>query len=168
MVVFVKEIEGVEVPRVIDELSNKHILTSELIHGLDLDTCSKELDQEERNRIGEKILDVTLREVFEWKFMQTDPNPANFFYNPISRVLYLIDFGAARDYSDEFVTNYLDTVYAAANGDAKTVLRATTDLGFLSGKESKLMIDAHIEGVLVVGEPFSTPGEFDFGSSTMT
>ena len=137
MVNFVKEIEGVEVPRVIDHLSTNQILTSELIHGLDLDTCVKELDQEERDRIGEKILDVTLREIFEWKFMQTDPNPANFFYNPVSRVLYLIDFGAARDYSDEFVTNYLDTVYGAANGDAKLVLRATTDLGFLNGKESK-------------------------------
>ena len=26
-------------------------------------------------------MELTLRELFEFKYMQTDPNPANFFYN---------------------------------------------------------------------------------------
>ena len=33
-------------------------------------------------QIGEKLLTLCLRELFEFRLMQTDPNWANFFYNP--------------------------------------------------------------------------------------
>ena len=33
-------------------------------------------------QIGEKLLELCLRELFEFRLMQTDPNWANFFYNP--------------------------------------------------------------------------------------
>jgi aarF domain-containing kinase len=62
----VKEIDGVEVPRVIEELSTKQILTMEMIKGVDLDTCAAKLNQDERNYLGSKIMDVTIREIFEW------------------------------------------------------------------------------------------------------
>jgi aarF domain-containing kinase len=100
--------------------------------------------------------------------MQTDPNPSNFFYNPITKTLYLLDFGAARAYSDEFCSNYLDTVWGAANDDPKLILEATTNLGFLSGDEAEVMVDAHIESIIIVGEPFAGPGKFDFGNQAMT
>ena len=163
-----KTIPGVEVPRIIEELSTKHILTAELIRGIDLDVCKEKLSQEERDIIGSRIMDVTLREVFEWRFMQTDPNPGNFFYNPVKKVLYLLDFGAARDYDRDFVKNYLDTVWGAANDDPQLILKATTDLGFLSGDESKVMVDAHIDSIVIVGEPFAHEGDFDFGNQQMT
>ena len=164
----VKDLEGVEVPRVIPELSTKRILTMEMIKGIDLDTCAQKLSQEERNYIGEKIMQVTINEIFVWKFMQTDPNPGNFFYNPITKVLYLLDFGAARAYSDEFCADYLDTVWGAANNDPELILKATTRLGFLSGDEASVMVDAHIESIIIVGEPFAGPGKFDFGNQAIT
>lgn len=34
-----------------------------------------------RLQISFKILQLCLRELFEFRFMQTDPNWANFFYN---------------------------------------------------------------------------------------
>ena len=100
--------------------------------------------------------------------MQTDPNPANFFYNVNSDELNLFDFGAARTYSEKFVEQYLDTVFGASELDSHKVLKATTELGFLSGDESKVMIDAHIESVLTVGLPFSSEKPFDFGNQKMT
>jgi aarF domain-containing kinase len=100
--------------------------------------------------------------------MQTDPNPANFFCNKITGDLNLLDFGAARSYSEEFDTEYLQTVYDASDNDAALVLRSTTALGFLTGEESKVMIEAHIVSVLVVRLPFSELGEFDFGNQGMT
>ena len=68
--------------------------------------------------------------------MQTDPNPANFFYNTVTVDLNLLDFGAARGYSEEYVNEYLQTVYGASDNDAALVLRSTTALGFLTGEES--------------------------------
>lgn len=43
------------------------------------------LDQETRNYIAEKVINLCLAEVFQFRFMQTDPNWANFMYNPETR-----------------------------------------------------------------------------------
>ena len=45
--------------------------------------------------------------------MQTDPNPANFFFNPKKNILNLVDFGACHNYSETFINNYIEVVYAA-------------------------------------------------------
>lgn len=140
----------------------------EEIEGIDLDSCAKDLSQEERNFVGEKLMEVTLKEIFEWKFMQTDPNFANFFYNPNTEILYLLDFGAARDFDEKFVENYYLTVWGAANNKPELILDKARELGFLSGEESEQMNKAHIESVLIVGTPFATPGLFDFGNQQMT
>jgi aarF domain-containing kinase len=59
-----------------------------------LDECAKVLTQEQKNKLGEKIFEILMIQLFEFGFMQTDPNPANFFYDPERDVLNLIDFGA--------------------------------------------------------------------------
>lgn len=41
-------------------------------------------------------------------------------------------------------------------------------LGFLTGKESEIMLDAHVQAGFVVGLPFSKPGGYDFRSSNIT
>lgn len=56
------------------------VLTTELIEGVAVDKCSQ-MDQATRNAICNHILELTLRELFQFGFMQTDPNWANFFYN---------------------------------------------------------------------------------------
>ena len=60
-----------------------------------MDEClSANLTQEQRNKLGEKIFNILLIQLFDLGFMQTDPNPANFFYEAEKDVLNLIDFGA--------------------------------------------------------------------------
>lgn len=49
--------------------------------------------------VGSWLLRLTLKELYEWRFMQTDPNWGNFLYDQDSGVLNLIDFGAAKEYS---------------------------------------------------------------------
>jgi len=66
-------------PEVIEHLSNKEILCSEFVQGVEIDTFKNE-PQEVRDRIGSLMLELTFRELFEWGVMQTDPNPANFLY----------------------------------------------------------------------------------------
>lgn len=34
-----------------------------------------------RNQIAKSILELSLRELFDWRLMQTDPNWTNFLYN---------------------------------------------------------------------------------------
>lgn len=42
--------------------------------------------------------------------VQTDPNWSNFLYDEATKLINLIDFGAARDYPKSFVDDYLGMV----------------------------------------------------------
>ncbi len=53
------------------------------------------MGQDVRDAVGTTLLELTLRELFAWRFMQTDPNWGNFLFDAPSGRLHLIDFGAA-------------------------------------------------------------------------
>lgn len=72
------------VPKVIDELSGKQVFTAEFISGLTIDQCV-DLDQTTRNEIVMNFLILLFTELFGFRYMQTDPNWANFLYNPQTR-----------------------------------------------------------------------------------
>jgi len=153
------------VPVVVPELCTAAVMTSELAPGVPIDVAGAALPQEERDYIGEQLLRLTLRELFEFRFMQTDPNFANFLYHAPSRRLTLIDFGAAKEFPDHFVREYLAMVAACARRDGPAILEASTLLGFLTGDESEVMRQAHCEAAYVVGRPFASPGRYDFGAN---
>ncbi|XP_057695953.1 atypical kinase COQ8B, mitochondrial [Corythoichthys intestinalis] len=156
-----------QIPEVIDELSTRRVLAMELVQGVPLDCCV-DLDQETRNQICFNILQLCLRELFEFRFMQTDPNWANFFYNSETNKVVLLDFGACRDYQESFTNDYIEVVHAASVGDRDTVLSKSKDLKFLTGFETKAFTDAHVEAVMILGEAFASSEPFDFGTQSTT
>ncbi|XP_069743949.1 atypical kinase COQ8A, mitochondrial-like [Narcine bancroftii] len=155
------------VPPVIDDLSSKHVLTTELVLGYPLDKA-EELSQDIRNQISENILRLCLRELFEFRFMQTDPNWSNFFYNPDTGKVALLDFGATRSFEEDFTDTYIEIVRAAAVADREVVLNKSIDLKFLTGYETKEMQNAHVDAVMILGEAFSSTESFNFGSQETT
>jgi len=66
------------IPDVIMSLTTPRVFTSEFIYGERVDKLD-EYDQETRDYVGYKLMQITLRELFEFQFMQTDPNWTNFF-----------------------------------------------------------------------------------------
>ncbi|CAK9145295.1 unnamed protein product [Ilex paraguariensis] len=159
--------KGFYVPMVVDDLSSKRVLTSELVPGIPIDKVAL-LDQETRNYVGKKLLELTLTELFVFRFMQTDPNWSNFLYDVAARSINLIDFGAAQDYPRSFVDDYLRMVLACANSEREAVIEMSERLGFLTGMESEIMLEAHVQAAFVVGLPFSKPGGYDFRSTSVT
>lgn len=159
--------EGFYVPLVVDDLSCKRVLSTEFVSGIPIDKVAS-LNQETRNYVGRKLLEITLMELFVFRFMQTDPNWSNFLYDEATNTINLIDFGAARDYPKRFVDDYLRMVVACANGERDVVIEMSKRLGFLTGEESEAMLDAHVQAGFIVGLPFSNPGGYDFRSSNIT
>uniref|UniRef100_N1QS65 Chaperone activity of bc1 complex-like, mitochondrial n=1 Tax=Aegilops tauschii TaxID=37682 RepID=N1QS65_AEGTA len=84
------------------------------------------------------------------------------------RQFNLIDFGAAREFPKKFVDDYLRMVVACANRDRAGVLEMSRRLGFLTGEEPEVMLDAHVEAAFIVGVPFATPGGHDFRANNIT
>ncbi|CAA0393064.1 Protein ABC transporter 1 [Arabidopsis thaliana] len=157
---------GFYVPLVVDETSSKKILTTELISGIPIDKVAL-LDQKTRDYVGRKMLELTLKELFVFRFMQTDPNWGNFLYNEATKTINLIDFGAARDYPKKFVDDYLRMVMACAEKDSEGVIEMSRRLGFLTGDESDVMLDAHVQAGFIVGLPFAEPGGYAFRTNNI-
>ncbi|XP_006016618.1 atypical kinase COQ8A, mitochondrial [Alligator sinensis] len=155
------------VPAVVDELCSQHVLTTELVSGFPLDQA-EELSQEIRNEICSNILVLCLRELFEFRYMQTDPNWSNFFYDPELHKVALLDFGATRGFDEKFTDLYIEIIKAAADLDRERVLRKSIEMKFLTGYEVKEMEDAHLNAILILGEAFAAEEPFDFGSQSTT
>jgi hypothetical protein len=120
------------VPEVFPELSTARVLTSRLVRGNPIDSAGT-LPQSVRNAVARTVLIVTIRELFEWRFIQSDPNYANFLYDHPHRTINMIDFGAARSYGKQFVDGYMELVWSAANKDKEGILKVSKELGFLTG-----------------------------------
>lgn len=157
------------VPEIFPEVSGKEVLTVAFMDGVGV-TKVQNLTQKQKDWIGTQILRLCLREITEFQFMQTDPNWTNFLYNAKTNKLELLDFGASREYPTEFITKYTHLLAAASRSDRKTIRDLSIELGYLTGHESKAMLDAHIASILTLAEPFleSSPKLYDFQDQTIT
>jgi len=102
--------------------------------------------------------------------MQTDPNWTNFLYNSKTNKLELLDFGASREYPLEFIETYSRLLAATSKSDKATIRDLSIQLGYLTGQESKAMLDAHVKSVMTLAEPFleDSPEVYDFKDQTIT
>ncbi|XP_068609610.1 atypical kinase COQ8A, mitochondrial isoform X2 [Brachionichthys hirsutus] len=165
--VFLKDHPFFYVPEVIDELSSRHVLTTELVAGFPLDQAEG-VSQDLKNEICYNILNLCLRELFEFRCMQTDPNWSNFFYDPQTHRVSLLDFGATREFDKCFTDLYIEVIRSAAEGDREGVLKKSVEMKFLTGYESKAMENAHVDAVMILGEAFASIDAFEFGSQSTT
>ncbi|KAN0065503.1 hypothetical protein ACQY0O_001340 [Thecaphora frezii] len=158
-----------EVPKVVDKLSTSRVLVTEMMRGRPL-TQAARYTQETRDRIAQSILNLALSELFRFRLMQTDPNWTNFLYNERSGKIQLIDFGATREYSKQFMDNWLKMLQAAIRGDHDECVQWSRKVGYLTGQESERMEKAHVDSMIVLGEPFrdGSPDPYPFESQTIT
>ncbi|CAI2347385.1 unnamed protein product [Caenorhabditis sp. 36 PRJEB53466] len=163
--------KDVYVPEVIDELSSSRVLTTELVYGKPVDACVEE-PQVVRDYIAGKFIELCLKEIFVWRFMQTDPNWSNFFLGKHPKTgeprLVLLDFGASRAYGKKFVDIYMNIIKAAYDGDKKKIIEYSRDIGFLTGYETAVMEVAHVESVMIMGETLASHHPYNFANQDVT
>jgi aarF domain-containing kinase len=77
---FLKGNEAFGVPFSIPELTTRKVLTMEMMNGVSIDRVA-EMSQEIRSFVAEKVLWLCLKEMMDFRTMQTDPNWSNFLYD---------------------------------------------------------------------------------------
>ena len=150
------------VPRLDAEFSTGQVLAMDYLAGEPIESLV-DAPKEERDRVMTALLSLVLRELFEFGVMQTDPNFANYRYQPDSGRLVLLDFGAARRVLPETSAAYRRLIEAALAGDRADVRAAALAAGFVGeGAVARHgeRIDAMIDVVLA---KLNQPGPFDFG-----
>lgn len=159
---------SVFVPRVHREVSTRRVLATDRVFALPIeDLRSPEHPQELRNRIGERLLRLVLRELFEFRFMQTDPNFANYLFDARSERVALLDFGAARSFSKRFTGLYRRMLLAATRHDRATLLEVGQTLGFLTGREDAGAREMFLALLELLSEPLRAQGPYDFPHSDL-
>ncbi|KAF5348730.1 hypothetical protein D9758_006816 [Tetrapyrgos nigripes] len=150
------------------EGSTDRVLVMERMDGISVGEAEiSNLSQGERNYIASTIILLCLKELFEFRMMQTDPNYTNFLYNKQTRKIELVDFGATREYNKTFMDGWLRLLKAAADDpeDREACIEESLKLGYLIGGENQAMLDAHVDSMTLLATPFKafTPQPVSFG-----
>ncbi|KAJ7191652.1 ABC1-domain-containing protein [Mycena pura] len=157
-----------KVPWVWDQ-STARVLVMEHVEGTSVGEWDVgQLEQRDRDEIAARVIELCLKELFEFRAMQTDPNWSNFLWNARTRRVGLVDFGATREYSAEFMDEWLRLLLAAAAVDRVACLERSMKLGYLTGAENEAMVHAHVESMTLLATPFKagTPQPFAFGQGS--
>jgi predicted unusual protein kinase regulating ubiquinone biosynthesis (AarF/ABC1/UbiB family) len=119
------------VPRPVMELTGPEVLAMDFITARPIETLAA-ASPEVRNRAMQSLLGLVLRELFEFGFMQTDPNFANYRWQEATGTIVVLDFGAARAVAPHVCQSYAALLGAGLRGDHAGVRRALIDVGFFS------------------------------------
>ena len=156
------------VPGVHDDLTTKRVLAMDWASGRPLeDLADPATPQARRDAAGELLQRLLFRELFEFRFVQTDPNFANYFYDAEDGRLRLLDLGAAREYDPAFVACYARLCRAALAGDREALRRAAVEIGYLRDDDPEERAASAVELMFLVCEPLRHEGVYDFARSTV-
>lgn len=149
------------VPTPVDELSGERVLVMDFIPGAPIDTLEG-ADQATRDAAMGALLGLVLRELFEFGFMQTDPNFANYRWQADTGRVVLLDFGAARAVPEATTAAYRRLMQAGLAEDPAALKAALLEVGFVSPVTLERHAPALDAMIAVLIEHLGQPGLFDF------
>lgn len=126
-----------------------------------------EADAETRSRVVTGLIRLMLRELFEFGLMQTDPNFANYRYQPESGRIVLLDFGASRAFAPELVAQYRTLMRAGLSGDRAATRAAMEDIGFLEPDTAPKHREPILDMVELAMEPLRSRDPTDFATTPL-
>lgn len=155
------------IPVPIIELSTQRVLTMSFERGLEfshwLRTNPK---QHQKDEIADALLQLYIIEFFENRFVQTDPNPANFLIDERQQLI-LLDFGASLEFESNFAEQYQNLLRTAFTHNHKAIRDKVLELGFLSSQESLETQNYFVDFLIYSLYPFdSSIQPFNFSDSS--
>ena len=151
-------------PQLHADLTTARVLAMSVVGGVPIETLA-DAPQDERDRVMTLLFALLLRELFEFRLVQTDPNFANYRFEPDTRQLILLDFGATRPYKASMANEFRRLMKGSIAGDRAMMDAAAMAIGYYDTSTQ----DRHRQTVLDMGEmalePFTHDGPYDFGAS---
>jgi predicted unusual protein kinase regulating ubiquinone biosynthesis (AarF/ABC1/UbiB family) len=153
-------------PELIEPLTTREVLSMTQLEGESIDTLS---DQPKRQRAAaaQAMLELALREVFEWGLVQTDPNFANYLYQQASGKIGLLDFGAVRAYSAERRQQLISLLNASLAGGESDIAKSAVEIGYLGEDDPESYRQFVIQLLLTATEPVRKCETYQFANSDL-
>ncbi|MGI9945757.1 ABC1 kinase family protein [Vibrio hyugaensis] len=152
------------VPQIHTESCSDSVLAMEFIDGVSIEQI-EHYDQSTRDFVMHSLLELLFRELFEFKMVQTDPNFANYLYIETTRQIGLLDFGATREYSEQFSNGYRQAFASVVNNDEQGLNEALEQIGFFSKTIMPEQRQAILDLVKMACEPMLVDESYDFKAS---
>ncbi len=152
---------GFVCPHLHRDWSTPEILSMSYVSGLPIDE-TLHLTQQTRDRIAERMIKLTLEEMFDFGVMQTDPNFANYLYDPETDQIVLLDFGAAREIDPKIAAQYRDLIAAGLGGNRPRIAQVAQDIGFFAEDTQDVHRDQIVDMIAFVFQTLAQARPFDF------
>ncbi|WP_300529044.1 AarF/ABC1/UbiB kinase family protein [Maricaulis sp.] len=158
--------ERYRLPRPDAELSGRTILAMDYIDSVPLEALEAER-QGVRDRIVGDLFALLFRELFELGAIQSDPNLANYRYDPERACLVLLDFGAVRSLPEGLVAGYRALLRAGAEADAGALRAAASQIGYFDAETPSDQLELLLKIMMAAAAPLRAEGGFDFAASDL-
>ncbi|WP_107845197.1 ABC1 kinase family protein [Litoreibacter ponti] len=152
------------VPALYADLTTADILGMEYVPGVAVESLS-DADQATRNRVTERLIMLTLRELFDLGVMQTDPNFANYRYDAETGQIILLDFGAAREIVPELSAKFRALLRAGLQGTREDMRRAAIEIGYFNADTSEHHQRQILDMMEIAFTPLRSTEPFDFATN---
>jgi predicted unusual protein kinase regulating ubiquinone biosynthesis (AarF/ABC1/UbiB family) len=137
----------IHVPGIVDELSTRHVVTSELADGARFAELAG-WSQQERNLAAETIYRFTFRSLYEAHAFNGDPHPGNYLFHGGGRVTFL-DFGLVKYFRMAELRPLIDMVrYLCVDNDPEGFRASMVAAGFLRA-DAPVSTDTVVEHMAV-------------------
>ena len=150
------------VPQIIDEYCTDRVLCMTFERGVPVNSpVMLSLPQARRDKLGEASLEVTIREIFEWGEMQTDPNFGNYLVRlgngkDIEDKIVLLDFGAIRQFDQNLLNVARGLIIAGYQHDLNQMVDAMQGYNFFDQMPANVK-PGMAKVFLLATESFSSP-----------
>ena len=154
------------VPRVHDDLTTKRILAMDYVDGVPLESLGEDgVAQELKDSVGALLQHLMFRELLEFRTMQSDPNFANYLYQPESDRVVLLDFGSTVSFDKKFTDRYARIARAMIDGDDVALRQLAEKMGYINPGNSDEYVGRVLNLIRLVSEPVIKGGVYDFRTS---
>jgi predicted unusual protein kinase regulating ubiquinone biosynthesis (AarF/ABC1/UbiB family) len=150
------------VPELHEAFTTSRVLAMSFVDGKAIETLI-DAPQDIRDTAMAHLIELVLREIFAFGVMQTDPNFANYRWQPDSGKLVLLDFGATRDVPRATVAAYQAMIQAGLNADRVKMRQTAVAAGFLGAGAAAAHTDAIDRIIAAIDEALNRSDRFDFG-----
>ncbi|MCF3972605.1 AarF/ABC1/UbiB kinase family protein [Paracoccus sp. EGI L200073] len=153
-------------PTLHGELCTPHVLAMTYVEGAPLDSLI-DAPQALRDRVAEALIGLVLRELFVFGAMQTDPNLANYRYDPRTGRVVLLDFGAVQSIATELAADFRALARVALDGGGDETRAAMLRIGYFGPSTAPHHRDLIQSMFNTAMGPLRQDTPFDFGRSDL-
>lgn len=153
------------VPDLLPDLTTRDTLGMSFTPGVAVESLV-DAPQEIRDRVMSRLIALTLRELFTFQLMQTDPNFANYRYDPEGEKIILLDFGAARSFDVSLTKKFKTLLHAGLANDREGISQAAIDIGYFTDNTQVRHKTQLLDMFDLAFTPLRAGGMFNFAANT--